>query len=265
MVSTFVASDPDGYERYMGRWSRRVAPLFVEWAGINRGQRVLDLGCGTGSLTQALVQAQASAVTGLDASAPYLDFARARITDPTVSFELGDAYVLPYEDETFDRTLSMLTLDLLDDPERALAEMRRVTRRGGTVAGLVNDFRCGFTAFSIVLDAAAPLEPTAAALRDEFMSDPKGWPDGLAALFRAAGLDDVREGRLSVLFDFESFADYWSTFTSGQGRVGRWLMGLTQSRRSLIEHHVRPAYLCGRADGARAFSTSFWVARGLVP
>jgi len=264
MVSAFVASDPAGYERYMGRWSQRLAPLFVEWADVTAGERVLDVGCGTGSLTLALARASVAAATGLDASAPYLDFARARTADPAVTFDLGDAYKLPYADGAFDRTLSMLTLDVLADPGRAIAEMRRVTRRGGTVAGLVNDFRCGFTAFSLVLDTAASLEPSAGALRDELMSDQKGWPGGLAGLFREVGLAGVREGRLSTFFDFESFADYWSTFTTGQGRLGRWLMSLTEGQRGVIEHHLRPAYLCGRADGPREFSTAFWVTRGVV-
>jgi hypothetical protein len=102
-------------------------------------------------------------------------------------------------------------------------------------------------------------------LRDEFMSDRKGWPDGLAGLFRAAGLTGVREGRLSTFFEFESFADYWSTFTTGQGRVGRWLMGLTEDRRGVIERNLQPAYLCGMSDGPRAFSMAFWVARGVAP
>lgn len=264
MVSAFVASDPAGYERYMGRWSQRLAPLFVEWADVSAGERVLDVGCGTGNLTLALARAGVSAVTGVDASAPYLSFARLRTKDRAVTFDLGDAYKLPYTDGTFDRALSMLTLDVLAEPGRAIAEMRRVTRRGGTVAGLISDFRCGFTAFSLLLDTAAPLEPSAGTLRDEMMSDQKGWPDGLAGLLREAGLASVREGRLSMFFDFESFTDYWSTFTTGQGRFGRWLMSLTESQRSVIEHHLRPAYLCGWADGPRQFATAFWVAAGLV-
>ena len=159
----------------------------------------------------------------------------------------------------------MLTLDVLADPGSVVSEMRRVTRPGGTVAGLVNDHRCGFTPFSLVLDTAAPIEPSAGVLRDELMSDPKGWPDGLAGLLREAGLSRVHEGRLSIFFEFDSFVDYWSTFTGGQGRLGRWLMSLPENQQGLVERHLRPAYLCGMPDGPRAFSTAFWVARGVVP
>src|SRR5262245_39102422 len=125
--STFAATDPTGYERYMGRFSQRLAPVFVEWGRVTRGERVLDVGCGTCNLTLAVAKGGVAAVTGIDASAPYLDFARARTTHPRIAFELGDAYELPYADNVVDRTLSMLTLDVLAEPGRAMAEMRRVT------------------------------------------------------------------------------------------------------------------------------------------
>jgi ubiquinone/menaquinone biosynthesis C-methylase UbiE len=170
---TFIATDPEGYERYVGRVSRRLAPLFVAFAGVTAHERVLDVCCGTGNLMRALGVAQAS-VTGIDLSAPYVEYARRHTSDPDVMFDLGDALNLPYPDGTFDRTLSMLALDVLPDPTRGLTEMGRVTRPGGTVAALVNDFRCGWTPFTMLWDTAAVLDPRAGAMRDEGMSKPMG-------------------------------------------------------------------------------------------
>jgi SAM-dependent methyltransferase len=261
---TFIATDPAGYEQFVGRWSRRLAPLFVEFAGVTAHERVLDVGCGTGSLTIALGAVQAS-VTGIDPSTPYIEFARQQTNDPDITFDVGDALSLPYPDDAFDRTLSMLTLDVLLEPTTGLAEMRRVTRPGGTVAALVNDFRSGYTPFSMLWDTAAVLDSQAGAMRDEMVSKPMGWPDGLAALFRAADLVDVTEARLSTRFEYASFADYWSTFLTGQGKTGSYVVGLADAPRQDLEHHLRAAYLCGMPDGPRPFTTWFWVVRGAVP
>jgi SAM-dependent methyltransferase len=261
---TFIATDPEGYEQFIGRWSRRLAPLFVEFAGVTAHERVLDVGCGTGNLTIALGAVQASA-TGIDLSTPYIEFARRQTSDPGVTFDVGDALHLPYPDGAFDRTLSMLALDVLPDPTRGLAEMRRVTRPGGTVAALVNDFRCGYTPFSMLWDIAAVLDPQAGAVRDEMVGKPMGWPGGLAALFHVAGLVDVTEARISTLFEYASFEDYWSTFLTGQGKTGGYVVSLADTQRRDREHHMRAAYLCGMPDGPRAFTTWFWVVRGDVP
>jgi SAM-dependent methyltransferase len=139
----------------------------------------------------------------------------------------ADALNLPYPDGAFDRALSMLALDVLPDPSRALTQMRRVTRPGGTVAALVNDFRCGYTAFSMLWDTAATLDPRGGEVRDEVMSKPMGWPGGLAALFRAAGLTNLKEDRLSTLFEYPSFDNYWSSFLTGQGKLGSYVTSLT--------------------------------------
>lgn len=130
-MATFIATDPEGYEQYVGRGSRRLAPTLVEYSGIAANERILDVGSGTGNLTIALSTVGAS-VTGIDLSAPYVEFARRRAVDTNIKFDTGDALNLPYADGTLDRTLSMLTLDVLPDATRALAEMRRVTRPGGS-------------------------------------------------------------------------------------------------------------------------------------
>ena len=263
-MSTFIATDPVGYEKYVGRWSQHLAPLFVKLAGVAAGERILDVGCGTGNLTLALSAAKA-ATTGIDLSAPYVEYARRRVTDRVVAIDVGDALNLPYPDSAFDRALSMLALDVFPDPQLALSEMRRVTRSGGAVAALVNDFRCGYTPFSMLWDTAAALNPRAGAVRDELVSKPIGWQGGLAALFRAARLADVEEERVSTLFEYTSFDDYWSTFLTGQGKLGGYVMSLADAQRRELERHMRAVYACGTPDGPRAFTAWFWVVQGRVP
>jgi SAM-dependent methyltransferase len=236
----------------------------VELAGVAAGERVLDVGCGTGELTLALRAAKA-ATTGIDLSAPYVEYARRRLADPSVTLDVGDALNLPYPDSAFDRTLSMLALDLFPNPERALAEMRRVTRSGGAVVALVPDFRCGFAPFSMLWDTATALDPRAGVVRDEQVSKVMGWPGGLAALFRAARLMGVEEERASVLFEYTSFDDYWSTFLTGQGKLGSYVMSLADAQRRELERHMRAVYACGMPDGPRVFTTWFWVVQGRVP
>ena len=264
-TTTFVATDPAGYERFMGRWSQRLAPSFVEVAGVRTGEQVLDVGCGTGSLTLALMAAGVAAAVGVDPSRPYVEFARTRTASPVLRFDVGDGTALPYRDGEFDRSLSMLMLDVVPDAAPVVAEMRRVTRRDGGVAGLVNDFRCGYPAFSMLWDTAAVLDPGFAELRAHLTGQPIGWPGGLTKLWAASGLTAVQEARLSIPFAYSSFADYWATFTTGQGRTGAHLMSLPEPKRLEIEQHVRAAYGCGQPDGPRAFTTTFWTVRGLVP
>src|SRR5689334_512682 len=113
----------EAYERFMGRWSRRLAPLLVRFGGLSDGDRVLDVGCGTGSLTFSLPElANVASVTGVDLTPGFLDFARARNTDPRISFEQADARKLPFEDNSFDRAFSMLVLQFIPDAPRAAAE-----------------------------------------------------------------------------------------------------------------------------------------------
>jgi len=159
----------------------------------------------------------------------------------------------------------MLTLDVVPDAVPIVAEMRRVTRPGGVVAGLVNDVRCGYPAFTMLWDTAAVLDPGFAELREHLTGKRIGWPGGLTELWAATGLTTVQEARLSIPFAFSSFADYWAPFTTGQGWTGAHLMSLPEPKRLEIEQHVRAAYRCGQPDGPRAFTTTFWAVRGVVP
>jgi ubiquinone/menaquinone biosynthesis C-methylase UbiE len=215
-MTVFVASDPAAYEVYMGRWTRRLAGPFLEFAGVRSGQRLLDVGCGTGVITAAAAELGATAV-GIDPSEPYVAFARNQSPHPNASFELGDAHRIGYPDGSFDAAVSTLALDVIPDPEKIAQEMRRVTRPGGTVASAIHDFRGAFAPMFMMLDIASVLDSGGAAVRDGTLTHPLVWPQGQAKMWRAAGLIDVVEVPLVIQFDYASFRDYWSTFETGQG------------------------------------------------
>ena len=136
----------EAYEAAMGRWSRHLAPLFVEFAGVRDGETILDVGCGTGSLTRALASAtKAAKIVGIDPSKGFIDYARTQVIDPRVSFEEGDAQALPYPDGSFDRCMALLIVNFIPDAPKAAREMRRVTRKAvwsrrhfGTAAARIN-------------------------------------------------------------------------------------------------------------------------------
>ncbi|HUG35912.1 MAG TPA: methyltransferase domain-containing protein [Candidatus Limnocylindrales bacterium] len=266
MPSTFNARDAVAYDRLMGRWSRRLAPLFAQHAGIVPGDRLLEVGCGTGSLTFALAEtAPFAELTAVDYADVYVEAARAVNRDSRVRVEQGDAVALVFADASFDRTLSLLLLHLVPQPDRAVAEMRRVTRPGGVVAAAVWDAEGGVVAQRIFWDTAAVLDPGAGAGRARAMGNPVVAPGGLRRLFIGAGLVDVEERPLSIRMEPESFADYWGPYASGEGPIGAYVAGLRVDARARLEEHLRAAYLAGRTDGPRSFTAVAWSCRGLVP
>ena len=161
----------------MGRWSRRLAPLLIRFSGLADGDRVLDVGCGTGSLTFSLPQiAKVANVTGIDLTEAYVEFARSRNTIPHITFRTADARALPFEDNSFDRAFSMLVLQFIPDADRAVAEMRRVVQPGGTVTAAVWDSYGGMPHTRMIWDIAATLDP----LVDRRLFRPLSQPNEMA-------------------------------------------------------------------------------------
>ena len=264
--STFRATDGDGYELTMGRWSRRLAGLFVEFVGVRDGERVLDLGCGTGNLAAAILHASRPAqVDGVDGSPEYIAHARSRHTDPRLRFSVGDACALEFPDGTFDRVLSLLMLHFVTRPQDAVAEMRRVAKSGAVVAAAVWDVRGGFVANRMFVDTAAALDPVASEMRGRNLTRPMTRPGELAAAWRAARLADVKETSLQIRMEFASFSDYWAPYLGKEGPAAEYVGSLSDTERTRLEGAVRAAYLDGEQDGLRSYAALAWAVKGVVP
>ena len=185
-MPSFLATDPDVYEHFMGRWSARLAEPFLDFAGVEPGSRVLDVGCGTGTISLALAERGAT-VVGVDASEPYLDGARRLRSHPSVTYELGDACDLQYASASFDACVSALVIDVIPDVDLVAAEMRRVTRPGGVVACCTFDFWGGFGVLDLVLDTGAVLDEGIRTLRAQIKARPIVRANGQADLWRTGG------------------------------------------------------------------------------
>ncbi|WP_206667557.1 class I SAM-dependent methyltransferase [Muricoccus nepalensis] len=250
----------------MGRWSRRLAEPFLDFADPGGAGCILDLGCGTGSLAQALAgRSRACRVVGLDASDAYVEHARRRIDDPRVEVRAGDACAIPFPDQSFDGVLSLLMLPFVPRADTAVAEMRRVARPGAIVAAASWDARGGLVAQRIFLDTAAVLDPGGAGLRARNCTRPTTRPGELAAIWRAAGFRDIREAALTIRMEYAGFGDYWGPFVGGQGPAAEYVAALNRTALARLREHVRRAYLDGEPDGPRSYAATAWAVRGIAP
>lgn len=219
----------EAYEAFMGRWSRLLAVPFVDFVGVVDGMRVLDVGCGTGALTDELVsRLPGSSVAAVDPSASFVQAVRARL--PGVEVGRAAAERLPFDDHAFDVAAAQLVVHFLPDPVAGLAEMRRVTRRGGVVAACVWDYAGGRGPLGVFWEAARAIRPDAP---DE--SELAGTREGhLAALFQAAGVREVTATSLSVTIAHGSFAEWWGPFTRGAGPAGAYVATLDPDERDAL-------------------------------
>jgi SAM-dependent methyltransferase len=252
------------YEPYVGRWSRLVARDFLAWLAVPSGRRWLDVGCGTGALSETILQQAApSHVTGLDASSGYVAYAREAVDDTRATFLVADAQDLPAATGSYDTAVSGLMLNFVPRPERAVAEMARATRSGGTVATYVWDYAAGMQLIRFFWDAAVALDPAARDL-DEGRRFPLCQPEPLAGLLRSARLAEVAVRAIDVPTTFRDFADYWTPFLGGQGPAPGYVRALDATRRAALRDRLQ-ASLPADADGAIRLTARAWAVRGTRP
>jgi ubiquinone/menaquinone biosynthesis C-methylase UbiE len=251
------------------RWgvgARRLAPQFVDFAAIASAACVLDVGCGTGSLSFCLAEdLEILGVQGIDASPEYIAYARRKNDDARLTFQIGDACTLPFPDASFDHALSMLVLQFIPRAELAVREMRRVTRRGGTVAAATWDSRGGLVAQRIILDTAAVLDPNGNEFRARTCTRPMSRPGDLARAWREAGLVDVVLDMLTIRMEFASFADFWAPAEGRDGPIADYVSTLGPDMRAELRDMVQQAYFDGDVDGVRSYAATAWVVKGKAP
>ncbi|MCK3776377.1 class I SAM-dependent methyltransferase [Ensifer sesbaniae] len=266
MTSSFNVQSADGYEQLMGRWSRQLAPLFIDFAGVADGERVLDVGCGTGSLTFALPHAaNLSEIAAIDFSPVFVEAAIRRNTDPRIHIRQADACDLPFPESYFDRALALLVLHFVPEAGKAVAEMRRVVRPGGVVAAAVWDHLGGMSGMRMVLDTVAMLDEGAAQVRSRYCFQPMMRPGEMKQSFEAHGLVDVEQTSLLIRMDYRSFEDFWQPIAAGEGPLGKYVGSLDPGLRAKVDAAVRAAYEAGQPDGPRSFTSVAWACRGIVP
>jgi SAM-dependent methyltransferase len=252
------------YEPFIGRWSRLVATDFLAWLDLPRNLDWLDVGCGTGALTETILrQAQPRTVKGIDPSAEFVEHAWAHAADAGATFEVGDAQALPLESGRCDVAVAGLSLNFVPDPSRAVREMARVVRPEGTVAAYVWDYAGKMELLRYFWDAAVELDRAASEL-DEGRRFPLCRPAPLAALFRKAGLREVEVHAIDVPTRFRDFDDYWTPFLGGQGPAPGYAMSLSEERRDALRDRVR-ARLPIAGDGSIDLVARAWAVRGRVP
>lgn len=264
MTSSFNVQQADGYEQLMGRWSQRLAPNFIEFVGLRDGESVLDVGCGTGSLTFELAKSKGlKKIAAIDFSPVFVAEAQRRNDDPRIAIEQADACALPFENESFDRALAMLVLHFVPEAGKAIAEMRRVTRPGGVVAAVVWDHYGGMSGMRMMVDTVAMIDEGGRQLRSRYCFQPMMQPGEMKRAFEQQGLADVEETQLMVRMDYRNFDDYWGPIAAGEGPLGKYVATLGAEQKGRVDAAMRDAYEAGRPDGPRSFANVAWAVKGI--
>jgi SAM-dependent methyltransferase len=244
------------YDAFMGRYADRLAPLLVAFTEVERGETVLDVGCGPGSLTEALAaDVGAENVAAIDPSEQFATATAERV--PAADVRVGAAESLPWPDDTFDAALAQLVVNFMSDADAGVGEMRRVIRPGGTVAACTWDYSGGMTMLRTFWDAALALDPAAP---DEARTMHFNDQDKLRELWLRVGLEALETDALVVEVSYRDFDDYWEPFLGGVGPAGAYCSSLDPDRRGLLREECRRRL--GDPDGAFTLGATAWAVKG---
>jgi SAM-dependent methyltransferase len=247
----------DAYDRFMGRYSRELAPRLLDFAGIRPGLRVLDVGCGPGALAERLAErVGAELVAAADPSAPFVAACAERV--PGADVREAPAEALPWPGETFDAALAQLVVNFMGDAPAGVAEMRRVLRLGGVAAACTWDYGDGMRLLRAFWDAARELDPEAP---DEGTTMRFRTAPELEDLWRDAGLRDAVVDELTVEARYADFDDLWQPLTSGVGPAGAYCASLDPARQAALREQLFARL--GRPDGAFSLPARAWAVRGV--
>lgn len=254
----------DSYDTYMGRWSRLIAPRFLDWLDAPPGRDWLEIGCGTGALSAAIIErCSPRSLLGIDPSSGFIAKASAALSDVRATFQVGDAQSLAEASGSRDVIVSALVLNFVPDPDKALAEMKRVSRKGAVIGFYVWDYPGGgMELMRAFWTAAADLDPKAADLTED-----KRFPfctlDGLAGMVTRAGLGSVIGTAITVPTVFKDFDDYWTPFTLGAGPAPGYCASLAPEARQQLKERLQDT-LPRRADGSIPLQARAWAIKAVV-
>jgi ubiquinone/menaquinone biosynthesis C-methylase UbiE len=254
-------TDGKAYERLMGRWSRVAGEIFLDWIDPPKNLRWLDVGCGNGAFTEALIaRCSPAAVTGVDPSDGQLDYARTRPGTKTAQFRIADAQELPFADDSFDAASMALVIAFLPDPLKAAAEMARVVRPGGTIATYMWDFHGG----------GFPLAPIATAMKSLGMSQPAppyadaSRRETMRTIWQQAGLQSIDTRVIRIAIVYSGFDDFWDSNSAPVGTSGKAIADLSPSARDELKARLREQLPTG-SDGRITYEAFANAVKGRVP
>ena len=254
-------SSGNAYERFMGRWSTRIAQDFLGWLNIPPGKIWLDVGCGTGSLTKLILKkCQPKEVISIDSSSEFISYAQKSIPDPIVRFQVGLAQALELDSNSIDVIVSGLVLNFVPQPETAIAEMIRVAKSGGTIGIYLWDYAEGMEMLRYFWDAAIELNDKATEF-DEGIRFPLCQKGQLESLVRKIGLKQVEAIPIEATTVFQNFDDYWDPFLGNVGPGSIYNMGLSQNERQQLQNRLREA-LPIEDNGSITLKARAWCVKG---